>query len=332
MKKTTKVIISFAVAIAVAATVLIVAVFKKGESGSSQPSVMYTLQPTIATVPPVTESWVDLNMIASDLVSDTDAALTASTMFPVGSTVTVSGGMGITQFIYVDQNGNIVDPNNVGQVIVTQGSQNIVESMDGASMPESNTQAGDNAELSEYEINSQGVITKYLGDKSYVVIPATVGGVRVTGIGDSCFANSTVKSVFVAAGVTYIGARAFENCSYLSNVSFVNGTTVTIGDLAFQNCPSLTSIILPVVTSIGQSAFGNCSALASVTFAEGSQKIGAYCFSNCKALSSVTIPSSVNNIGQDIFFGCDIGKVTVITPVGSTAETYAQEKGIYTRA
>ncbi len=334
MKKTSKIIISFAVAIAVVATILIVAVFKKDEEKSLQPSVIYTLQPTVNTVPMDTNAWVDPNAVWSDLVSDTDAALTAATIFNGGVTVPGTGTSNITQFIYVDQNGNVIDPNNIGTIVVTQNvnPNGGGEVMEGVTMQE-NSQANDDAALSEYEINSQGVITKYLGDKSYVAIPNQVGGVNVTGIGDSCFANSTIKSIYIPACVTYIGAKAFENCTYLGTVSFVSSTAkVTIGDLAFQNCPSLTTIHLPAV-KLGNSVFGNCSALSSVTFAEGSEKIGAYCFSNCKALSSVTIPESVSaeGLGQDIFFGCDRGKITIITPEGSDAETYAQGNGIYTR-
>ncbi len=331
MKKTSKIIISFAVALAVVATVLIVAVFKKDESKDLQPSVLYTLQPTVNTVPQDTGAWVDPNAVWSDLVSDTDAAITAPTMNP--NAVTVAGTNGVTQILYVDQFGNIVNPSTVvtGGTL-PQGTQPGNEILDDT-MPQDNTQANDNASLSEYEINSQGVITKYLGDKSYVAINPEIGGVKVTGIGDSCFANSSIKSIYIPNTVTYIGARAFENCSYLSNVSFVDSTTrITIGDLAFQNCISLSTIHLPAVVRIGNSAFGNCSALSSITFAEGSEKIGAYCFVNCKALASVAIPASVVEIGQDAFNGCDKGKLTVITPSGSEAETYAKEKaGVMTR-
>lgn len=335
MKKTSKIIISFAVAIAVVATILIVAVFKKDDGKAAQPSVLYTLQPTVNTVPMDTNAWVDPNAVWSDLVSDTDAALTATTIFNGGVTVPGTGTSNITQFIYVDQNGNVIDPNNIGTVVVTQNvnPNGGGEVMDDATMPQENTQANDDVTFSEYEINSQGIITKYNGTSSFAMIPEKVNGVAVTGIGDSCFANSSIKTVYIPSCVTYIGAKAFENCTYLSNVSFVSSTAkVTIGGFAFQNCPSLSTIHLPAV-KVGDSAFGNCTSLSSITFADGSEAIGRYCFTNCKALSSVTIPESVKlgNMGQDIFFGCDRGKVTVITPFGSDAETYAENAGVMTR-
>lgn len=354
MKKTSKIIISFAVAIAVVATVLIVAVFKKDEGKNLQPSVLYTLQPTNNTIPADTNAWVNPNAVWSDLVSDTDAAVTAPTMNP--NAVTVAGTNGVTQILYVDQFGNIVNPSNVVTGgAVQQGTQQSGEVMDDAVIVPDNTQANDNVTFSEYEVNSQGIITKYNGTDTSVMIPSKINGVAVTGLGDSCFENSAVQSIYIPAGitsigdscfknskikivsfpstVTYIGAHAFENCTYLSNVTFLSSTEkVTIGTAAFQNCPSLTTIHLPAV-KLADTVFGNCTALTSVTLADGSESIGSYCFTNCKALSSVNIPESVKaeNMGQLVFASCDPGKLTVITPYGSDAETYAENAGVMTR-
>ena len=333
MKKTTKIVISFAVAIAIAATVLIVAVFKKDDS-NLQPSVVYTLQPTVATNPANTNAWINPNEVLSDLASDTDVAYTATTMMP--NAVTVMGTNGVTQLIYVDQFGNVVNPSNInpnGGVpgAPTPNNQPTGEVMDDAKLPGTTEEA--TVGFSEFEVNSNGVLTKYNGSDTFVMIPQNVNGVNVTAIGDACFANSGIKSVYIHAGITSIGARAFENCAYLGTVSFVDAKAkVIIGDFAFQNCPSLSSIHLPAV-KVGMSAFGNCTALSSVIFASGSEKIGAYCFTNCKALSSVTIPESVaaEGLGQDIFNGCDYGKLTIITPDGSDAQTYAHNRGIMTR-
>ena len=326
MKKTTKIVISFAVAIAIAATVLIVAVFKKDDS-NLQPSVVYTLQPTVTTNPANTNAWINPNEVLNDLASDTDVAYTATTMMP--NAVTVMGTNGVTQLIYVDQFGNVVNPSNInpnGGVpgAPTPNNQPTGEVMDDAKLPGTTEEA--TVGFSEFEVNSNGVLTKYNGSDTFVMIPQNVNGVNVTAIGDACFANSNIKSVHIPAHVTYIGAKAFQGCTYLNNVSFDGSSTVTIGDLAFQDCISLSKIYLPIVKRIGNSAFGRCTSLATVIFAEGSEAIGDYCFTDCKALSTVKIPSSVTNIGQNIFNECDIGKLTVITPVGSEAETYAKEK------
>ena len=330
MKKTSKIIISFAVAIAVVATILIVAVFKKDDGKAAQPSVLYTLQPTVNTVPMDTNAWVDPNAVWSDLVSDTDAALTATTIFNGGVTVPGTGTSNITQFIYVDQNGNVIDPNNIGTVVVTQNvnPNGGGEVMDDATMPQENTQANDDVTFSEYEINSQGIITKYNGTSALIVIPAKVNGITVTGLGDSCFANSGVKNVHIPSCVTSIGNGAFQGCTYLNNVSFDDSTVpITIGDLAFQDCISLSNVYLPVVKKIGNSAFGRCTSLKTVVFKEGSEAIGDYCFTDCKALTTVKIPDSVTNIGARVFNNCNMGTLTVCTPVGSSAETYAENAG-----
>ena len=328
MKKTSKIIISFAVAIAVVATVLIVAVFKKDEAQNLQPSVIYTLQPTINTIPADTNAYVDINALASDLVSDTDAALTSPTIFGGGVTVPGTGTSNITQFIYVDQNGNVIDPNNLaGTVVIPQNgnSGGNGDVMEDATMTPDNSQANDDVKMERFVINSQGLITEYLDDSPAVFIPGVVNGKTVTGIADGCFANSNITSVHIPETAMYIGARAFENCAYLRYVSFANlSTKRVIGDLAFQGCTSLKDMRLPVVTKIGNSAFGRCTSLNTVIFEDGSEAIGDYCFTDCKALASVTIPASVTNIGAKIFYNCNFGSLTVRTKSGSDAETYAE--------
>ena len=62
------------------------------------------------------------------------------------------------------------------------------------------------------------IITGYTGSDSAMVIPDTLGGYPVTGIGDEAFKNKTVLlNVVVADGVTTIGSRAFENCSSIAS-------------------------------------------------------------------------------------------------------------------
>ena len=67
MNKTIKIIIAFGVAIALTATVLVVSLIKSRNGGNLQTSApLYTLQPTtIQSNFGATESWVDINMIAS---------------------------------------------------------------------------------------------------------------------------------------------------------------------------------------------------------------------------------------------------------------------------
>lgn len=51
-------------------------------------------------------------------------------------------------------------------------------------------------------------------------------------------------------------------------------------------------------------------------------------FQNQKGLYRVEIPESVEVIGENAFTGCDLSKLTIVTPKGSYAEGYAKAHGI----
>lgn len=337
MDKKNKLIISIGICIIIAATVLIIALVDGATEDKKQEYTgVYTLQPTTTqNISLATDSWIDLNMIASDLASTTDTSSTE-----VSTNVITTGGV---QGYFFDSYGNLVDA--YGNVIVPAnqfGNNNNGQSSnnsggDSQTSPQTtidNTQAldqpvSDGSELSEYEIDENGIITKYLGDKKDIIIPDTVQGKLVRGIGDSCFANNiSITSVYLPETVTSIGNFAFANCTHLSTVSFVSNTTkITIGTSAFQNCVSLTQITLPVVTYLGDTAFNNCTSLKTVRLADGSKAIGNYSFANCTALQTVVIPGSVDQMGTLVFEGANDSELCIITPNDSVACEYAVNAG-----
>ena len=137
--------------------------------------------------------------------------------------------------------------------------------------------------------------------------------------------------------MTSISARAFRDCTGLTNITIPNSVT-SIGDLAFNRCTGLTSIIIPdSVTSIKYSAFGGCTGLTSINvdsknaqyhsvnncLIETASKIliagcknsvipddgsvtniGSEAFYNCAGLTNITLPNNVTNIGNFAFSGC----------------------------
>ena len=123
----------------------------------------------------------------------------------------------------------------------------------------------------------QGVLKKYKGSSSVVVIPDSV---------------------------TSIGDNAFYDCTCLTSVTIGNSVT-SIGGSAFEDCPGLTSVTIPdSVTSIGDCAFEDCPGLTSVTIGNSVTSIGSNAFFYCTGLTSITIPDSVTSIGENAFVGC----------------------------
>lgn len=146
-----------------------------------------------------------------------------------------------------------------------------------------------------------------------VEIPETIDGMTVTKIEGtrwSAFARYHVTSVSIPASVTEIGAGAFMNCQYLTQVTFAEGSAPSFEDAynsnlngVFAGCTALTSIELPAgTTKLGTYMFSGCESLTSVNLSELTQitEIPFSAFERC-ALSSVELPENISRVAQDAF-------------------------------
>lgn len=146
-----------------------------------------------------------------------------------------------------------------------------------------------------------------------VEIPETIDGMTVTKIEGtrwSAFAGYHVTSVSIPASVTEIGAGAFMNCQYLTQVTFGEGSAPSFEDAynsnqngVFADCTALTSIELPAgTTKLGTYMFSGCESLTSVNLSELTQitEIPFRAFERC-ALSSVELPENIRRVAQDAF-------------------------------
>ncbi len=140
-------------------------------------------------------------------------------------------------------------------------------------------------------------ITKYVGSATDVTIPATLGGGKVTVIGDEAFMNcDKIQKVTIPDGVTKIGDKG--------NVNAVAG--------AFYECTALEEITIPQsVKSIAWYAFLRCSSLKTLDLPEGVTEIGWGAFEGCSSLSSVELPASLTKIEYGLFTDCDLDGITV---------------------
>ena len=174
----------------------------------------------------------------------------------------------------------------------------------------------------------------------------TIGN-SVTSIGNLAFEYCTsLTSVTIGNSVTSIGFLAFNGCTGLTSISIPDSVT-SFGSNVLSGCTNLISIdIGNGVTKINESEFKNYTNLKSFKIGTGVTTIGAYAFNGCTGLEEMVIPYSVKSIGSAAFTGCtNLGSLTVYSRnctfaddatayytticgfTGSTAETYANEKG-----
>ena len=139
-----------------------------------------------------------------------------------------------------------------------------------------------------------------------------------------------ITSVVFPKSLKTIGAAAFSNCNYLTEVGLPNTLTrmdtcafadceslkrvtissglKTIEAIAFQGCP-LEKITIPEgIQAIGFMAFEGCDALVQVTLPETLTKIDNYAFSTCKRLKQMNLPSHLSYVGYRAFENCDSWK------------------------
>ncbi len=123
-----------------------------------------------------------------------------------------------------------------------------------------------------------------------LVIPATLGNLPVTSIGNGAFGGCEgLTSVILPSSVTSIGDWAFWNCWQLPTITLGSGLT-SIGESAFEECSGLITVTLPnKVSSIGGGAFYGCSRLASIAIPDSVAFIGELAFFGCSGLTGFTV-------------------------------------------
>ena len=144
------------------------------------------------------------------------------------------------------------------------------------------TSSTSDSEIDFYFDLNTGTITGYRGSGTEVIIPNTIGGVKVT----------------------RIGREAFEGCDHIISITIPDSVT-SIGYDAFYNCSSLKNLTIPSsVKSIEYGAFGGCSRLTSLSFSDGLASIGDKAFYNCISLMDISIPNSVTSMEGSPFYYC----------------------------
>lgn len=158
--------------------------------------------------------------------------------------------------------------------------------------------------------DGKAYIFEYEGSGGDIVVPRTLGGYPVCGIGGRAFAGTDIKSVTVHSGIEYAANEAFASCQSLVSVEF-EGEATTLGAGIFAGCSALKSVILPsALASIPSDAFTGCSSLDNIILPDMLEIIEAYAFYET-AIKEITIPASVISIEE----GALGGTVPPETPV-----------------
>lgn len=155
-------------------------------------------------------------------------------------------------------------------------------------------------------------IANYSGD---ITIPATVTRnnkvYTVTGIYNSAFSGSSIKSISLPEGLQVIRGHAFNSCQSLTEIE-IPSTVEELGSHVFYNCYKLNKLTLhDGLKTIREYAFAYCTQLANVTLPNTVTVIEHNTFYGCSGLTAITWPASVNTIEDNMFDGCE--KLTNVT-------------------
>lgn len=153
-----------------------------------------------------------------------------------------------------------------------------------------------------------GVLCNKAGD-TIVLFPAGRTGAYtipagISSIGANAFEDCALTEIVIPSYVTSIGEEAFRSCSDLIKVTFGGQaiTGCTVGEGAFRECSNLTTVVFEegsMVLSLGEDAFYSCRDLESFTLPASVTSVGASAFSNCTSLKSFTIAEG----GSEVSFG-----------------------------
>lgn len=175
--------------------------------------------------------------------------------------------------------------------------------------------AGVQVPIYKYSLDNDNnaTITKYYGSVRNLVIPDTIDGYTVVGIGRSAFENNkSVNCVEMPDTITTIDGYAFANCTNLSKV-MLSDCLQKLEYSAFKNCSALKSIYIPkTITTVGYYdgytdskayPFVGCTNISDVTFAEGITAIPNNLFAY-SGISMIKIPNTITTIQSNCFLGC----------------------------
>ena len=140
------------------------------------------------------------------------------------------------------------------------------------------------------------------GAFSYCKNLLSVNTVNVKSFGEACFDSCSRLSTIDLSTATVIYAKAFRNCSSLTQVT-IPSTCTALARETFSNCEKLKTVNLPSsVTTIREMAFSGCRALVNIDLS-GVKYFGASAFNACSSLVSINL-ASAEVLNRSVFQSC----------------------------
>lgn len=121
-----------------------------------------------------------------------------------------------------------------------------------------------------------------------LVLPETIGGVRVTAIGEGAFKRdcASLRTIVLPRSVTSLESEAFFGLSRLTYIRMPDQLRSNLGTGCFEGCSSLRALCVPGgVTAISMRALYGCAALETVSLPSTVTRILSGAFSGCTSLS-----------------------------------------------
>lgn len=146
-----------------------------------------------------------------------------------------------------------------------------------------------------FEINGEGIITKYIGTNNYLTIPDEINGVVVKGIGNEVFKLSDMVMIRFPDTLESIEDNAFAGCEELYSV--IANDIKIIGEYAFDSCEDLREINISQVETLGEGAFWYCRSLVDINCSELTE-LPAWAFYCDDSAVNVNMPK-VKTVGEN---------------------------------
>ena len=134
-------------------------------------------------------------------------------------------------------------------------------------------------ELDEQTVGMTTLLSTPIADDVVAIRPSHLG-IDVSQINPGAFKGTSVENIVIPETIERIGFEAFLGCTSLKDVVIPGGMIIQYD--AFRDCTSLTSVtMLEGTTTIGQNAFYGCTALENVSVPSSLKSVNRNSFDNC---------------------------------------------------